>query len=139
MTKPFLGILAWFLGRKVCILVTVVVIMQSDLKKPHTFKYFFLQQRTYQCEDCHCQILRQGSRLSRTCIYTVNVYRGLRGVHRFSLQYLWKRAIRITKKPYTLQRERYGMLWRNPVIFTDCGGNPIVIIGFLCDSYSLFP
>ena len=34
-------------------------------------------------------------------LYTsVNVYRSLRSVHRFSLQYLW--AIRITEKPYTL-------------------------------------
>ena len=31
--------------------------------------------------------------------------------HRFSLQYLWKMAIRITKKPYTPQRERLCMLW----------------------------
>ena len=28
----------------------------------------------------------------------------LRGSHRFSLQYLWKRAVRITEKPYTLLR-----------------------------------
>ena len=43
------------------------------------------------------------------------------GVHRFSLQYLWKGAVRITEKPYTHQRERLRILWRNPVIFTDCG------------------
>ena len=53
--------------------------------------------------------------------HTANVYRGLRGFHRFSLQYLWKRAVRITEKPYTPQRERLCMLWGNPVIFTDCG------------------
>ena len=52
--------------------------------------------------------------------YTANVYRGLQGVHRFSLQCLWKRAVRITEKPYTPQRERLCMLWGNPVIFTDC-------------------
>ena len=33
--------------------------------------------------------------------YTAHVYGGLRGVCRFSLQYLWKRAVRITEKPYT--------------------------------------
>ena len=38
--------------------------------------------------------------------YTANVYRGLWGVCRFSLQYLWKRAVRITEKPYTPQREK---------------------------------
>ena len=38
--------------------------------------------------------------------YTANVYRSLRGVCRFSLQYLWKKAIRITEKPFTHQRER---------------------------------
>ena len=53
--------------------------------------------------------------------YTVNVYRALRGVYRFLLQYLWKRAVRITEKPYTPQRERLCVLWGNPVIFTDCG------------------
>ena len=31
-----------------------------------------------------------------------------------------KRAVRITEKPYTPQRERLCMLWGNPVIFTDC-------------------
>ena len=45
----------------------------------------------------------------------------LRGFRMFSLQYLWKRAVRITEKPYTPQRERLCMLWGNPVIFTDCG------------------
>jgi hypothetical protein len=52
---------------------------------------------------------------------TANVYRALRGVCRFSLNYLWKRAVRITEKPYTLQRERLHMLWGNRVIFTDWG------------------
>ena len=45
----------------------------------------------------------------------------LRGSRRFSLQYLWKRSVRITKKPYTPQKERLCILWGNPVIFTDCG------------------
>ena len=57
--------------------------------------------------------------------YTANVYRGLRGFQRSFLQYLWKRVVRITEKPYTSQRERLCMLWGNPVIFTDCGENPI--------------
>ena len=72
---------------------------------------------------------------------TANVYRGLRSVHRFSLQYLWNRAvrIRITEKLYTPQRERLCMLLGNPVIFTDCGENPMITIGFFCDSYSPFP
>ena len=48
-------------------------------------------------------------------------FSGLWGVHRFSLQYLWKRAVTITEKPYTPQRESLCMLWGNPVIFTDCG------------------
>ena len=43
-------------------------------------------------------------------IYTVKVYRGLRGVCRFSLQCLWKRAVRITEKLYTPERERLCML-----------------------------
>ena len=47
-------------------------------------------------------------------------------VCRFSLQYLWKRAVRITERPYTHQRERLFMLWGNPVIFTDCGENPMI-------------
>ena len=34
-------------------------------------------------------------------------YRDLRGSHRFSLQYLWKWAVRITEKSYTPQRERF--------------------------------
>ena len=28
---------------------------------------------------------------------------------------------KVCKKPYTPQRERFRILWRNPVIFTDCG------------------
>ena len=54
-------------------------------------------------------------------------FKCLQGFMWFSLQYLWNRAVRITEKPYTPQRERLCMLWGNPVIFTDCGGNPIVI------------
>ena len=42
--------------------------------------------------------------------YTANAYRGLW----FSMQYLWKRAVRITEKPYTPQRERLCMLWGKP-------------------------
>ena len=45
------------------------------------------------------------------------------------MQYLWKRAVRITKKPNTPQRERLYMLRGNPVIFTD-HDYPVVIIGF---------
>ena len=67
-------------------------------------------------------VLENEKRVKEGC--TVNVYRRLRGVHRFSLQYLWKRAVRITEKPYTPQRERLRILWRNPVIFTDCGETP---------------
>ena len=52
----------------------------------------------------------------------------LRGFRMFSLQYLW--AVRITEKPYTPQREILCMLWGNPVIFTDCGENPMISIGF---------
>ena len=48
------------------------------------------------------------------CLWALQV------VCRFSLQYLWKKAVRITEKPYTPQRERLCMLWGNPVIFTDC-------------------
>ena len=57
-------------------------------------------------------------------VYIANVYRELRGTCRENLQYLWKRAVRITEKPYTPQRERLRILWRNPVIFTDCGETP---------------
>ena len=53
--------------------------------------------------------------------HTANVYRELWGTCRENLQYLWKRAVRITEKPYTPQRERLRILWRNPVIFTDWG------------------
>ena len=56
---------------------------------------------------------------------TLQMFTGdLRGSRRFSLQYLWKRAVRITEKLYTPQREILCMLWGNPVIFTDCGGKP---------------
>jgi hypothetical protein len=46
------------------------------------------------------------------------------GHYRFSLHYLLKRAVRITEKPYTPQKERLCMLLGNPVIFTDCGETP---------------
>ena len=39
--------------------------------------------------------------------YTANVNRNLRGSHRFFLQYLWKRAVRITEKLYTPQNILY--------------------------------
>ena len=67
----------------------------------------------------------EGNALKKTTHkYTANVYRELRGTCRENLQYLWKRAVRITEKPYTPQRERLRILWRNPVIFTDCGETP---------------
>ena len=90
------------------------------------------------------------------------MFTGHYGVSRFSLQYLWKRAVRITQKPYTPQRERLCMVWGNPVIFTDCRkilqlsqgfppickyyrvspqhtqSFPLSSIGFLCDSNSPF-
>ena len=74
-------------------------------------------------------------------IYIVNIYRGL---HMFSLQYLWKRAVRITKKPYTPQRERSCMMWENPVIFTDYGENPMITIRYSHNlgfpkTYKIFP
>ena len=43
-------------------------------------------------------------------LWGVNVYWALRGVCRFFLHYLWNRAVRITEKPYTPQRERLCML-----------------------------
>ena len=53
-------------------------------------------------------------------VYNANVYRVIRGSHRFFLQYPWKRAVRITEKPYTPRRKILCMLQGNPVIFTDC-------------------
>jgi hypothetical protein len=41
-----------------------------------------------------------------TKVYTANVYRALRGVCRFFLHYLWKRAVRITENPYTQRENR---------------------------------
>ena len=67
------------------------------------------------------RLLRVYSIINFAKRYTANIYRDLRGSRRFSLQYLWKRAVRITEKLYTPQRERLCMLWGNPVIFTDCG------------------
>ena len=61
---------------------------------------------------------------------TLQMFTGIYGVPiGFFLQYLWKRAVRITKKPYTPQRERLCMLWGNPVIFADFGENPMTTIG----------
>ena len=56
------------------------------------------------------RLLRVYSIINFAKRYTANIYRDLRGSRRFSLQYLWKRAVRITKKPYTPQRERLCML-----------------------------
>ena len=47
-----------------------------------------------------------------TIALPANVYRELRGPCRENLQYLWKRAVRITEKPYTPQRERLCILWQ---------------------------
>ena len=48
-----------------------------------------------------------------------------------NLHYLWKRAVRITKKSYTPQGERLCLLLGKPVKFTVCGKILyIVIIGF---------
>ena len=67
------------------------------------------------------------SKSSGNALPTLQIFTGgLQSVHGFSLQYLWKRAVRITEKPYTPQRERLCMLWGNPVIFTDCGENPMI-------------
>ena len=52
-------------------------------------------------------------------IGTLQMITGTHG-HRFPLQYLWNRTVRITENPYIPQRERLCMLWGNPVIFTDC-------------------
>ena len=38
------------------------------------------------------------------------------------------KTVRITEKPYTPQKEKLCMLWGNPVIFTDCGKNPMITI-----------
>ena len=84
---------------------------------------FLFSFSSVQAKDCwvtgRCQV---PILLSLHDKYTANVYRGLRVSVGFFLQYLWKRAVRITEKPYTLQRERLCMLWGNPVIFTDYGG-----------------
>ena len=47
-----------------------------------------------------------------------NAYRALQGVCRFSLQYLWKRAVRIPEKP---SKRKIVYVVGKPVIFTDCG------------------
>ena len=87
------------------------------------FLYFCLTLLFYQVD--RSDLMEQGDvskvLLVTHYIYTANLYRGLRSVHMVSLQYLWKRAVRITEKPYTHPRERLHMLWGNPVTFTDCG------------------
>ena len=52
--------------------------------------------------------------------YTANVYRDLRGVHRFSLQYLLKKAVRITEKPYNSSK-----------------GKIVYVVGKPCNMYRL--
>ena len=52
---------------------------------------------------------------SWNCSHTANVYRDLWGSHRFFMQYLWKRAVRITENPYTPQRKRLCMLQGKPM------------------------
>ena len=42
-------------------------------------------------------------------------YKCLQGTHRFSLEYLWKRAARITMNSYSPQRERLFKFVENPV------------------------
>ena len=44
------------------------------------------------------RLLRVYSIINFAKRYTANIYRDLRGSRRFSLQYLWKRAVRITEK-----------------------------------------
>ena len=60
-------------------------------------------------------------------VFTLQMFTGHYGV---SVGFPWKRAVRITENLYTAQRERLCMLWGNPVIFTDCGENPMIAIGF---------
>ena len=67
---------------------------------------------------------KKGTPLTSSIHAHCKCLKGFTGFPRFFLQYLWKRAVRITKKPYTPQRERLRILWRNPVIFTDCGETP---------------
>jgi hypothetical protein len=47
--------------------------------------------------------------------YTLQIFKGVLRV----FPVISKRAVRITEKPNTSQRERLCMLWGNPVIFTD--------------------
>ena len=61
----------------------------------------------------------------------------LRDSLRFSLQYLWKRAVRITEKPYIPQREILCMLVGKPCNIYRLQGNPIVIIGFSPQSVNI--
>jgi hypothetical protein len=36
-------------------------------------------------------------------------------------------------------KERLCMLWGNPVIFTDCGENPMITVGFPASACPLLP
>ena len=68
--------------------------------------------------------------------YTANVYGGLRSVCRFSLQYLWKRAVRITEKLKVVQKCRLlvivhkvemskeGAKWQKKILSTNFVNNP---------------
>ena len=82
--------------------------------------------------------------------YTANVYRELQGTCRENLQYLWKRAVRITEKPYTPQKERLCMLWGGseqgfPCVLILTGKNLFSLQGTLfslqgsCIHYREFP
>ena len=98
--------------------------------------------RVIKCNSAHCTELRfisflstgftKGQKISKLVVFKIflktdeksqhcKCLRGLQGICRFSLPYLWKRAVRITEKPYTPQRKRLCMLWGNPLIFAECG------------------
>ena len=122
--------------------------MSSFVKKLLSFKNkFSIQLITVFVSICKV------TKSSDAHMHTANVYRELLGVCRFSLQYPRKRNKIISEKPYTHQRERLYMLWEITVIFTHCMETldnyristqhtqsfPLRSVGFLCDSYSLFP
>ena len=122
--------------------------MSSFVKKLLSFKdKFSIQLITVFVSICKV------TKSSDAHMHTANVYRALLGVCRFSLQYPRKRNKIISEKPYTHQRERLYMLWEITVIFTHCMETldnyristqhtqsfPLRSVGFLCDSYSLFP
>ena len=70
--------------------------------------------------------------------YTANVYGGLRGVCRFSLQYLWKRVVRITEKSYKYSSKgKIVYVVGKPYNIYRLRGNPIVIIGFSLQSVNI--